>query len=364
MTLDVRINNQSLRDILTGPPKIGDQVDAICRTLTLPVVSADALYNQLGQPIELWQGGKRLFYGVLRRRGFDAKGNVAYTAYDPLFFFKKHTDDWYFKNVTGNQIFTLMCQKVGVKVGKIEATAGVFKQLHYQGAPADKVAVDVLARTIRNTGKKYWYRFDPDVSSFGFTLFERKVPSKIWAFQAGINLEGATLEESIEDTFTVVKLVNRETGKVVQKVNTEAMKKFGQTVHFAEVDKDQAKTMDKRAEELLKDLSKVKVTMEVQGINPNNSMPQFFSGDVIYVEEETTGMIGAYHIRNITQIFENDRLVKLDMDVQEAPEIPKIEYEKAADPIDSKKKETKKKTKAAAAKKSEGVNLDAIKGWG
>jgi len=330
MTLDIRINNQSLREVLNGPPVIKDQLNAVCRTLEVPVQNADGLENYLGQPIELWYGGSRWFMGFLMRRAKASDGAFKYLAYDPLYFMKRNKDDWYFKNMTATQGFTDLAKKSGVRVASLANTGAVLPALYYQGAEADKVGIDLLARTYKANGKRYWFRYKPDYGSDGLYLFERVVPSKIWAFQVGVNLESASLEETVEETATVVNLINRETGKTVTRTDAEALKKYGQLVHFEEVSKEEADTMEKKAQELLKNLAKVKTTMTAAGINPDRLIPQLYSGDAIYVEEKNTGLLGGYYILNVSHSFDNDNLVSLAFDIQAAPDIPTVQYENAA----------------------------------
>lgn len=329
MTLDVRTNNQSLRELLAGPPVITDNMDAVCRTLELPIQDVNGVLALLGKPLELWYGGRRWFYGTIFKRGINAAGQLALTVNDPLFYFKKNPDDYYIKNMTATQGLKYLANMVGVKTAKMANTGAVFKALYYQGADPDKIAVDLLARTYQANGKKYWYRFDPATENFGLTLFERVTPALIWAFQVGVNLSNATLEESIEEAATVVKLVNRETGKVVTKVNTAAQAAYGNMRYFEEVDKDKADTMEKLAQQHLDKLSRVSTSMAIEGVNPNRVMPPLFSADVIYVEEPRTKIIGAYHIKAISHSFLSDNLVQIGADIQKAPDIPEVQYDDA-----------------------------------
>lgn len=347
MTLDVRINDQSLREILNGPPIIKDQINAAGRMLEIQVQNAAGLENYLGQPLELWYGGSRWFTGFLMRRGKNSNGSFNYAAYDPLYFMKRNKDDWYFKNMTATQGFTELAKRSGVRVSSLANTGAVLPALYYQGAEADKVGIDLLARTYQANGKRYWYRYKPDVEAEGLIMFEKVVPAKIWAFQVGVNLESASMEESIEDTATVVKLVNRETGKVVTRIDQDALKTYGQLVHFEEVSKEEAANMDKKAKELLDNLKKVKVTMSGEGINPDRIMPQFYSGDAIYVEEANTGILGGYYITNLSQSFDSDNLVRVSFDIQAAPDIPIVQYEGAT-------KNPKESTKKASSSGSKG----------
>ncbi|EJL45688.1 hypothetical protein PMI08_01573 [Brevibacillus sp. CF112] len=351
--LDVQINGQSLKELLVAPPKINDQANAVCRTLEIKLVGADGLHVPLGKQAHLWYGGKRWFMGFAMKREFNSDGTISILAYDPLFFMKRHKDDWLFKNMTGSGIFSFLAGKVGIAAGPMDSTP-VLPTLHYEAAPADQVGVDILARLYQLTGKKYWYRFDPEK---GLIFFERKLPQKAWAFQTGINLTKASYAESAEATVTGIKLVNRETGKIVLKTDTAASKEYGYRQDMQEVDKDKAKTMDALAAQMLKDLAKLDVTMNVEGINPNAIMPQLFSGDVIYVEEDFTQIIGGYFIKDITHTFASDNLVQIGMSVTEAPEVPKVQYEKATENPSSK---GKKKNKGGSGKKKEEASTPGV----
>lgn len=328
MTINVEINGQDIRPLLASPPRIRDNLNAVCRTLALTPYKSRDLENYLGQPVKLHYNGSIWFSGFLRSRRFNSNGKAEYTAADPLIFMKNNPDDYYFKNITANQGIKQLAEKTGVKIGKLENTGAVLSQLYYQGKDPDKIAIDLLARTYRANKKKYWFRYDPEI---GLVLFERKVPKKIWTFQVGVNLEEAEYKDSIEKTVTIVKLINRETGKTVTKGDSQNINKYGPYTHFEEVDRQAAKIMDQLAGDLLKRKGKVEKSQSIKGVNPG-SMPQFFSGDVIYVEEEKTKIIGAYHIKNAVQTFKSDNLIELKFDIQLAPDVPTIEYENASQP--------------------------------
>lgn len=328
--IDIRINNQSLRPILAGPPKINDSLNSICRTLEFTVYNSEGLANSMGQAAELWHNGKRYFDGFMMKRGKRTNGKqVTYTAYDPMYYLAHNPNDFYFVNMTATQGLTNIANTLGIRIKNIANTGAVLPALYYQNADADKVAIDLLARTYELTGRKYWLRYIPDAGSDGIELYERIVPAKIWSFLTGINLESGEYTESIEQTITAVKLIERESGKIVQRIDQDAFNKYGPRTHFEEVNKDDAATMEKKAQDLIKRLSVINTTAKITGINPNAIMPQFYSGDVIYVQEQTTGLIGAYHILNVSQSFENDNLIKLDFDIQTAPDVPVVQFEDA-----------------------------------
>lgn len=340
MTLEITVNGTSLKGLLAAPPKISDQLNAACRSLELNAQTGK-LDGVLGKTVELWYNGSRWFTGVLFRRGIDDSGQASYFAYDPLFYFSKNPDDYYFKKgVTATQVLKRLAVQASVKIYKLLETGVALPALYYQDAPPDKVAIDVLARTIRKNSKKYWYRYQPDSLAEGLYLFERVLPATVWAFQVGVNLTAAEFSESIEETCTVVKLVNREKHKVVVKENAAARKAYGRMQYFQEVDGDQSGSMERLALEYLAKLSKVTTEMAIEGVNPNRVIPQLYSGDYLYAEEKHTGIIGAYSILNITQTFVSDNLVEIAADIQKQPEIPDVQYQDATKNPDAKPKKS------------------------
>jgi hypothetical protein len=326
--IDVRVNGYSIKSLLSGPPRTSDSISGVCRTLQLDLQNVIGLEAYLGQNVELWYGSQRWFVGPLLGRDVNHTGGLSYSISDPLFYLKKNPDDYFFKNMTATQIVAHVTKNTGVKAGSVANTKAVLPALYYQGAEGDKVLIDALARTHQANGKRYWFRYNPYVGTEGLELFEQTVPPLIWAFQRGVNLESASFSESVEETITAVKLVNRETGKVVQKAHTSYVMRFGKMTHFEEVDKDQAAKMDSRAQQLLDEKAVIKTSMKITGVNPG-SMGQFFSGEVIYVEERNTKLLGAYHITSVTQTFEHGGIVRLDFDLAKAAHIPPIQYQDA-----------------------------------
>jgi hypothetical protein len=329
MTVELVINGQDVAPLLSRPPRISDDLEAVCRTLDFTLYAAEALTNYLGQPVELYLDGKRWYFGFLEVRGWEARGQVTYRVYDPLYFLRKNPDDYYFNGQTANQIAEKVLKNIGVARGKIASTGVVLPPQLYKRAEGDKVIIDALVKTVRGGGKKFWLRFDPDESGFGATIFERKVPAHIWAFQRGVNLTDARYTESLEEMYNVVKLVNRETGKTVKKFDQEFINRFAARTRFEEVDKDAAATMDKDAAAMLKEGAKVKTSISLEGINADLVMPQFYSGDVIYVEEDFTNVWGAHHIRRVEQTVVSSKVILLTMDVEDAPGVPPIQFEDA-----------------------------------
>ncbi|MED3571967.1 hypothetical protein [Cytobacillus praedii] len=352
--IDVRVAGHSISPILSAPPRINDQADAVCRTLELSLKNDSFLSGLLGKPVELYNGKERWYFGNFFKRGADTEGQATLLAYDPLFYFKRNPDDYYYpKNtMTASKVFVDLAAKIGMKTAKIANTKIILPALFYQAADPDKILVDVLARTKASGGKSFWYRFDPSLDNFGLYLYERIVPKEVWAFQVGVNITSASYEANAEELVTQVKLINRETGKVVIRKNEGQAKAFGKLQHFEEVNKDEAPNMDRKAKQLLDELSKIKVTSKVDGINPGN-MPQLFSGDLIYVEEKYTGLIGAYYIRNITQQLEGGGFVSIGMDIEAAQSVPAIQYENATKNPNEDKEKKKEKEKSKEQSKEQ-----------
>ena len=347
--IDIRANGYHLSDVLAGPPKIDDAIDGICRTMTF---SVKGYKMATGELVELYFRGKRVFYGHIRRRKFQDNGVADYTAYDPLFLLKNE-DDYYFKNQTLTQAYTRLLKEAGIKVGKIANTKTTLPQLWYRAIDGGKCLTDMIARQKRLSGKIYYPRFNPTTAEAD--LIELVIPGELWAFQVGVNLTSASYEEDATSVASAVKLVNRETGKSVVKVNAASEKKYGKLQKLIEVDKDVDKEMDSRASSELAKVSRVGFTASAEGINPG-TMPVFRSADLVYVEEKFSGLLGGYHIRNVNQSFVDDELIQVNVDIQKTAFIPDIQVAEATKDPD--KKETKP---ISLEKKVAGVNYTT--GW-
>lgn len=331
--LKISIGGADFTEVITGTPSISDQLNACCRVMTFNAQQIKNPQNLLSYDVVLEYGGAVWYRGIIKKHGITATGDRSFTCYDPLFFFSRNPDDYYYENQTANQIVASLAGACGIKTAAIASTAAVFPYLYYKGAAPDKVAVDVLARTKEANGKKFWYRYDPVAD--GLTLFERAIPPNIWAFQLGVNILSASKEDSVEAMCTTVKVINRETGAVSIKSDPTNKAYHGTTQHFEEVNKE-VTNLDAYAANKLKELNAVSTTMSLSGINPDAQMGQFYVGDCIYVEEPNTGMAGGYYIKNVTHTFLGDDMVKMDFDLQFTPDLPSIQFS------DADKKEEKK----------------------
>ena len=278
--LQLKIDGNDFTGVLADNPVIKDQLNACCRTLTFKLSLYGNRLDLLAHKVELFYKGKRWFIGEIKKQKEEHDGTNSITAYDPLFLFGKHEDDYYFKNQTATQIVKSMAKKIGLNVYKLENTNVVISYVLYKKGAPDKITVDVLARTWKGGGDKFWFRYDP--VNDGILLKRRTVPEMIWAFKTGGNYEEIS-------------------------------------------DKD--KNLSKLAEQKLKSLSKITSTMNMSGLNSDGAMGQFFVGDPIYVEERNTGMVGGYWVRNVSHTFLADDAIQLDFDLTATEDIPEIQYD-------------------------------------
>ena len=322
--LQLKIDGKNFTGLLTGNPVIKEQLNACCRTLTFDLALLGINQDLLAHKVELYYSNKRWFIGEIKKQVESHDGLNKLTAYDPLFLFSKHDDDYYFKNQTATQMAKAMADKIGVKVYKLENTKAVIDYTFYKKGAPDKIMVDALARTWNAGGDKFWFRYDPEHD--GILLKRRSVPTMIWAFKTGGNLMSASRERTIEEMYNTVKLINRETGKTVSKVNAKNKALYGNTQYYEEIN-DKDTNLDSYAAEKLKSLSKVKSTLKMSGTNSDGAMGQFFVGDPLYVEEKNTGLVGGFWVRNVSHTFLADNAIQLDFDLTATEDIPEIQYD-------------------------------------
>lgn len=159
--LQLKIDGNDFTGVLADNPVIKDQLNACCRTLTFKLSLYGNRLDLLAHKVELFYSGKRWFIGEIKKQKEEHDGTNSITAYDPLFLFGKHEDDYYFKNQTATQIVKSMAKKIGLKVYKLENTKVVISYVLYKKGAPDKITVDVLARTWKGGGDKFWFRYDP-----------------------------------------------------------------------------------------------------------------------------------------------------------------------------------------------------------
>lgn len=322
--LQLKIDGKNFTGLLTGNPVIKEQLNACCRTLMFDLALLGIKQDLLAHKVELYYSNKRWFIGEIKKQVESHDGLNKLTAYDPLFLFSKHDDDYYFKNQTATQMAKAMADKIGIKVYKLENTKAVIDYTFYKKGSPDKIMVDALARTWNAGGDKFWFRYDPEHD--GILLKRRSVPTMIWAFKTGGNLMSASRERTIEEMYNTVKLINRETGKTVSKVNAKNKALYGNTQYYEEIN-DKDTNLDSYAAEKLKSLSKVKSTLKMSGTNSDGAMGQFFVGDPLYVEEKNTGLVGGFWVRNVSHTFLADDAIQLDFDLTATEDIPEIQYD-------------------------------------
>lgn len=335
--LQLKIDGKNFTRLLTGNPVIKEQLNACCRTLTFDLALLGIKQDLLAHKVELYYSNKRWFIGEIKKQVEAHDGLNKMTAYDPLFLFSKHDDDYYFKNQTATQIAKTMADKIGVKVYMLENTKAVIGYMLYKKGSPDKIMVDALARTWNAGGDKFWFRYDPEHD--GILLKRRNVPTMIWAFKTGSNLTSASRERTIEEMYNTVKLINRETGKTVSKVNAKNKALYGNTQYYEEIN-DKETNLDSYAAEKLKSLSKIKSTLKMSGVNSDGAMGQFFVGDPLYVEEKNTGLVGGFWVRNVSHTFLADDAIQLDFDLTATEDIPEIQYDDSKTKGDCKGKTT------------------------
>ena len=114
--LQLKIDGNDFTGVLADNPVIKDQLNACCRTLTFKLSLYGNRLDLLAHKVELFYKGKRWFIGEIKKQKEEHDGTNSITAYDPLFLFGKHEDDYYFKNQTATQIIKSMAKKIPICV--------------------------------------------------------------------------------------------------------------------------------------------------------------------------------------------------------------------------------------------------------
>ncbi|MCM3789419.1 NlpC/P60 family protein [Domibacillus indicus] len=318
----IEVAGQDVSQLIAEPPRIDDPIESITRKFEFTLFSHKI---PEGADVEFFVQNRREFIGKVYRRRFVDDRQMQYVAYDPLYKLKS-VNDWHFPGMTLGQIYKQLLKACEINIGNIPNTKIILTELWYQKEKAVTALTDSMARTKAKTNTRWMPRYNPYTDAADLVLLE--TPKLMWSFQVGVNLTEATYEEDGENMATVVKLINRETGQIVTKQNAVQRKKYGMIQDMEEVSKEDAANINGLAQKFLDEVSSVGITASVSGVS-DGKMPVFFSADMVYIEEQFSGLLGGYHIRNAVHEFQSDGLISVAVDVQKTAYVPEIQIEDA-----------------------------------
>ncbi|MCG7385111.1 phage portal protein [Paenibacillus sp. ACRRY] len=329
------------------------------RTLAATILSTTRGMHRK-QPVDVgdqllfrWKG-EELFRGTIFAKERTKSGSLALTAYDDLVYLTKSEDKYVFTGKTLGEIVRRICADFGIPIGTIAATPHKLTRI-MQGTLFD-IILTAISLTYKHTRVKYYLYSDKGK----LHLTKRVDLARKWVIEDGSNLVDYAFSQSIEDTYTQVKLTSTTSaegkdGKEVTSThiakvdNPTTKKRYGTLQYYEEVSDELNKAqLMQRATAMMMEKGKMgeSFTIDALGIAP------VISGSAVYVIAKELGVNRAFYVDEDSHTFHgNEHMMSLtltktddlpDIDATVEPDEPD---EPAEDKDKSKKKSSEKKSK-------------------
>ncbi|QIZ66697.1 XkdQ/YqbQ family protein [Geobacillus subterraneus] len=275
---------------------------------------------QKGKPVRFFDD-KELFRGLLFATGKNEAGEGLLTCYDPNIYLVKNADTIKFTKKKASEMAKYICSLYKIPVGTIADTGYVIPKHIFREKPLAEMLFTALTTTRKHTGRRFFIS-----NHLGkFTLTEMKVPSAKLIIESGRNLLSLSVNESIEETKTKVKVIGGTDKKPVTVTvqNNSLVKQYGVMQHVERADEKLNKAqLQKLANQLLKEMGKVATDMSLESLGIN----EITSGSVIQVYNKMTGINGTYYVNSDTHHYENG-VHTMSLTISSSPNLAEVAYE-------------------------------------
>lgn len=247
---------------------------------------------KLGDIVQLYDGKKRIFVGVVTSREKAAEvGTATYVARDFMHYLLRSNATHKFKGMTAEAITRKVCREVGISTTSLPKTKYKIKKLYFQDQPIYDIIIKAFRKARIKTGRKY---MPVMVGKFLSVIVKGK--------SCGVCLEqsediiSATYSDTTDNMVNLVKIYNdkmKMLGKVQHKSN---VKKYG--IYQANYTKEKDIKAKDAARSMLVGITKEASVEAIGNI-------KCVSGKSIQIHDKATGLSGWFYITSDTHIFEN-----------------------------------------------------------
>ena len=215
-----------------------------------------------------------------------------------------------------------MCKTLGISTGTVEDTGVKFSVLHFLKKTPWDMIITALTETRKQSGKRYTTR----IKNGNLELIEKLNQTAQWVIEEGVNLIDASYDESIESTYTQVKVVGKDSKgneiSAVQK-NEEAQKLYGiMQEYVSQSNKATQAEVNAIAAQKLKELS----ALQKSGSIKTYGIEGVETGTGVYVIDNETGLVGGFYVESDSHRYSNG-YHEMSLTLAWTDELPEIEYQ-------------------------------------
>lgn len=253
------------------------------------------IYPNIGDEMYLYDDtGEELFRGrVFYNERFGEQGTIQITCYDDAIRLSKSKGTYNFKNKTAEAITRIVCNDLGISIGKLAST-GIPQKILCSNMGMYEIIKSAYEGTSRQNKKKYHITMKQDklsVEEVGKEVLD-------YILKADSNILESAYSENAEGVVNKVKIYDEDDQYLGVVQDDELIDLVGvfQEIYTKEEDR-QAKTV---SSSMLQGIAK-EATVTVKG---NTSC---LSGKAIKVEDSLTKIVGSFYIKEDEHEWSNEQ---------------------------------------------------------
>lgn len=271
-----------------------------------------------GNAVQFFLDDRILFSGtIVRRERQTGAMTIGVSCYDKGFYLLQNQGVYQFRSMTPDQISRRICADFGIKVGSLAASQTAVTR-NFIGVPLYRIMMTAYTQAAAADGKAYQIRFSGDT----LDVVEIRENEETLILEGGVNLQSASMTDSIENTVTQVVVFSSD-NQVVQTVRNEELYGLYGILQRAMRQQD-GKDAGNEARKLLAD-NGLKQTISVENLGNIACI----TGNTVVVREPFTGLYGLFWITADSHVWKDGQYYnKLSlsfqrmMDEQEAGSLP------------------------------------------
>lgn len=248
---------------------------------------------KLGDKIALYESETRIFYGVVTSRERKSEvGTLTYIAKDYMHYLLKSTGTYKFANKKAEAITKLVCNDVGVPVGKLCNTKVNIPKLFFTERPIYEIIMASYTKAAQKDGKKYM----PQMDGKRLTIIEKgKLIPDFW-LKMGERITESSYSENTDNMVNQVAIYDSNNKKIGTVKNSDDVKTYGVYQSSLTVESGNGKT---EAQNMLTGIDKTASLTALGDI-------RCVSGMGIKVKDTLSGLTGTYWIKSDTHTWSED----------------------------------------------------------
>lgn len=278
-----------ITELIDGVTWSGDY-QQVSRTLEIGILypTNDPNYTkvniELGDKIRFYEYDLELFRGIVWSKNIDSSSQfLKITCYDDLIYMTKSQIAKVYKGVTPEAVTKQLCSEFNITAGSLASTGVSRNYVALGQTPYDVIMASYTYASTKN-GKKYM----PRMMNGQLHVIEKGTSQANVILDPKYNLQNIKYDQSLEQMINSVIVYKSEDGStVLTETKQDWIKKYGKLQKAISYDeKKDSRAMAKRE---IKDLER-KAEAKAFG------HPGCLAGNIVYVRDEHTGLIGKFYI--------------------------------------------------------------------